>query len=126
MDCHLGHACRWTSCRLLYVFNLFLSYTTIIYRLAGDPIFCCGIYCIRPVHNNFLCLGNVTRALWHTIGNMLVTGGSAVVLRIDMGISPMVESDKPSSKMCRLYYDSQLFRLGNLLPTVHFFSEMTP
>ena len=41
-----------------------------------------------------------------------------------MGLSPMVEDVKPDSEICRLDYDSQLFRFGNILSVVCFISPV--
>jgi hypothetical protein len=41
-----------------------------------------------------------------------------------MGLSPMVEDVKPDSEICRLDYDSQLFRFSNILSVVCFISHV--
>ena len=43
-----------------------------------------------------------------------------------MGLSPMVEDVKPDSEICRLDYDSQLFRFSNILPVVCFICHVIP
>ena len=41
-----------------------------------------------------------------------------------MGLLPMVEDVKPDSEICRLDYDSQLFRFSNILSVVCFISHV--